>query len=102
MPDTKTSALTSYSTPLAADLIPIVDTANSTLKQISIPNLFKASTMPDGVTNHNNARQSQITVAGTHYYVTSSGLTVPNPTLTGMAVGTTFKWTVAMDKTAAG
>jgi hypothetical protein len=40
MADQKISALTSYTTPLAADLVPIVDTANTTTKQSSMMNFF--------------------------------------------------------------
>lgn len=39
MSDTKISALTSYTTPLNADLVPIVDTANTTTKQVSWSNI---------------------------------------------------------------
>jgi hypothetical protein len=42
--------------------------------------------------------QSQVTVAGTVYYITGTTLAVP----TDVAVGTKFRWTVAMAKTAAG
>jgi len=39
MADSKISALTSYTTPLNADLVPIVDTANTTTKQVSWTNI---------------------------------------------------------------
>lgn len=39
MADSKISALTSYATPLNADLMPIVDTANTTTKQVSWTNI---------------------------------------------------------------
>lgn len=42
MADTKISGLTAYTTPLAADLIPIVDTANSTTKKITWTNVLAA------------------------------------------------------------
>lgn len=45
MADSKISALTSYTTPLVADLIPIVDTANATTKQITWANFFKSPTL---------------------------------------------------------
>lgn len=45
-----------------------------------------------------NALQSQVTVAGTVYYVTGSGLLLPSD----YAVGTRFRWTIAMAKTALG
>lgn len=102
MADTKTSALTSYTTPLAADIMPIVDTANTTLKQVSIPNLMKMATSPLGVVNTNTARQSQVVVSATNYYLTSSNLAVPNPTIVGMSTSTRFFWRFYIDKTAAG
>lgn len=39
MADSKISELTSYTTPLNADLVPIVDTANATTKQVSWTNI---------------------------------------------------------------
>lgn len=39
MADTKISALTSYATPLAADVVPIVDSANGITKQITWANI---------------------------------------------------------------
>lgn len=39
MADAKISALTSYTTPLNADLVPIVDTANTATKQVSWANI---------------------------------------------------------------
>jgi hypothetical protein len=39
MADSKISALTSYTTPLNADLVPIVDTANTATKQVSWTNI---------------------------------------------------------------
>lgn len=41
---TKISNLTAYTTPLAADVLPIVDTANATTKKISYANLLGGST----------------------------------------------------------
>ena len=40
MANTKISNLTSYTTPLSADVIPIVDTANTTTKKVTIANLL--------------------------------------------------------------
>jgi hypothetical protein len=51
-----------------------------------------------GPTANLTALQSQVTVAGTVYYVTGSGLLVP----TDLAVGSRCRWTIAMAKTAAG
>ena len=56
------------------------------------------ASLQSGTAGFNSSAQSQVTVAGTAYYVTSSNLAVP----TTVAVGTTFMWNVAMTKTAAG
>lgn len=40
MADSKISQLTSYTTPLSADVLPIVDTANTTTKKVTMANLF--------------------------------------------------------------
>src|SRR5690349_17760883 len=44
------------------------------------------------------ALQSQVTVAGTVYYINGSAVALP----ADYAVGTKFRWTIAMAKTAAG
>lgn len=51
-----------------------------------------------GLTSGNTSQQSQVVVSATAYYVTGSNVTVP----TNLAVGSRFRWTVAMAKTAAG
>lgn len=51
-----------------------------------------------GVTTGNTSQQSQAVVSATAYYITGSSLTFP----TNLAVGSRFRWTVAMAKTAAG
>ena len=56
----------------------------------------------NGITNGNTARQSQVVVSGTAYYVTSSNLNLPATLKDGMIIGTKFVWRVHMDKTAAG
>lgn len=68
--------------------------------------------LPDGINNANSALQSQVTVAGTAYYMTNSQLLLPTTYLSGMSIpggtgskpttGTTFHWQFAMTKTAAG
>lgn len=40
MADSKISALTAYTTPLSADLLPIVDTANTTTKKVAMSDFF--------------------------------------------------------------
>jgi hypothetical protein len=65
-----------------------------------IPN---AALQQAGINNFNSALQTQITVAGTKYYITNSNLKMPSVPITGMtAIRTTFVWNVAMAKTAAG
>lgn len=46
----------------------------------------------------NTALQSQVVVSATSYYITNSAVAVPSTAI----VGTRFRWTVAMAKTAAG
>lgn len=65
-----------------------------------VPN---AAIQQAGINNFNTALQSQVTVAGTAYYITNSGLVLPAAPLNGMVANkTTFTWEVAMAKTAAG
>lgn len=61
-----------------------------------------ATEIPSGITNGNTALQSQVVVSATSYYVTNSNLNLPNPMKVGLVVGSRFRWTVAMAKTAAG
>lgn len=49
-------------------------------------------------TGGNTALQTQVVVSGTSYYITNSAVSVPST----LIVGTRFRWTVAMAKTAAG
>lgn len=56
----------------------------------------------NGIHNLSTASQSQVTVAGTAYYITNSNLNMPAVYKTGIGAGTTFKWHIAMTKTAAG
>lgn len=51
-----------------------------------------------GTQGGNTSTQSQVVVSATAYYITGSNIAVP----TNYAVGTRFRWTVAMAKTAAG
>lgn len=60
------------------------------------------SSLPDGLTNFNSAQQSQVVVSGTSYYITNSNINLPAALKTGIVVGTTLKWRVAMNKSAAG
>lgn len=89
MADTKTSALTSYTNPQAGDLIPIVDTANSTLKQVSYSN-FRGSTTNASVT-------SQTSTFTADTYLAGSNIPIPIPT-----AATTYYCSFDIVKTAAG
>lgn len=56
------------------------------------------ATSVTGLTSGNTSAQSQVVVSATAYYIAGSALAVP----TNLAVGSRFRWTVAMAKTAAG
>jgi hypothetical protein len=58
-----------------------------------------AGTIEAGTANTNTALQSQLTVAGTTYYVTSSNLLVPG---TSLRIGSSANWTTSMTKTNVG
>lgn len=58
--------------------------------------------IPNGITTINTARQSQVVVSATNYYITSSGVPVPANAVNGIVVGTSFRWRYHIDKTAAG
>lgn len=75
-------------------------TAQFTAMLDAIPN----AKLPMGINNANQASQSQVVVSGTAYYITRSNLALPATPAAGggMVVGTTFRWRVAMTKTAAG
>jgi hypothetical protein len=66
----------------------------------AIPN----ENIPNGINNASRASQSQVVASGTAYYITRSNLLLPASSKTGggMVVGTTFRWRVALTKTAAG
>lgn len=89
MADTKTSLLTAYSNPQSGDLIPIVDTTNSTLKQISYAT-FRGST-----TNASTATVSGGYAADT--YLAGSNISIPVPAAT-----CTYYCSFDVTKTAAG
>lgn len=61
-----------------------------------------AVNLPNGITNVNTSTQSQTVVSGTAYYIAGSTLSLPATLRGGMVVGTVFRWTIAMAKTAAG
>ena len=67
-----------------------MEVINGTTNQGSI-----LSTGHNGTHNFATAAQSQVTVAGTSYYITSSNLATPSVTYQGYVVGTTWKWRIA-------
>jgi hypothetical protein len=56
----------------------------------------------NGIHNFLPTPQSQVTVAGTKYYITNSNLNMPAVYKTGIGVGTTMRWRIAATKTNAG
>ncbi len=57
---------------------------------------------PNGIHNFSQAAQSQVTVAGTAYYITHSDLDMPAAYTTAIGAGTNMDWRTCMTKTAAG
>lgn len=78
----------------------LVNSAGTTLSKIAGAALN--SQLPNGLSNRNTSSQSQVTVAGTNYYIAGSNLNLPATLINGIQAGTTFVWKVAMTKTAAG
>lgn len=54
------------------------------------------------LTNRNTVQQSQVTVAGTFYYIAGANINLPAVPLTGIVVGSTIRWRIVLNKTAAG
>lgn len=50
------------------------------------------SGIPNGLSNFNTAKQTQLTVAATNYYVTSSNINLPATLFNGIVIGTTMCW----------
>lgn len=76
-----------------------------TCAQPSFSNLSGAAVnaqLPDGINKGNGARQSQVVVSGTAYYITNSNINLPATLKDGMSTTTRFIWRVYLDKTAAG
>lgn len=76
--------------------------SGKTYTGISTTDGIAAINLPNGITNGNTSAQSQLVVSGTSYYVAGSNLNLPATLKAGMAVGTRFRWRVAMAKTSAG
>jgi hypothetical protein len=62
----------------------------------------KSTSTADQILNVNTVEQSQITVAGTHYYIISSNINLPATLTIPMSTSTWFKWRISMTKTNAG
>lgn len=90
MADTKISALTNYTTPIGADIIPIVDTVNSTTKGITMANLHSIFA---------NQSVSSQTPFSSDTYLTGSNVSIPSG---APYVGTIYRMTFDVVKTAAG
>lgn len=90
MTDTKISALTAYTTPIAADVLPVVDTTNGLTKKISM------STMHQIYTNQSVSAQGAGFASDT--YLTGSRIVFPGAPL----VGTTYEAYFDVTKTGAG
>lgn len=88
MADTKISALTAYTTPIPADIIPIVDTTNSTTKGITVGKLH----VP--YTNFSTTSQALST---SDVYITGSNITIPSG---GPLAGTVYHLVLDMVKSA--
>lgn len=91
MADTKTSALTSYTSNNADDLVPIVDTTNSTLKQTTVQNLMRNKV------NYSTSSVSSAYASDT--YLAGSFITFPTGT---PDVATLYRCKFDITKTAVG
>jgi hypothetical protein len=91
MADTKISALTNYTAPIGADIVPIVDTVNSTTKGITLQTLHAI------YTNASTAQQGSGFATDT--YLTGSSINIPSG---APYVGTTYHLIFDVVKTAVG
>lgn len=91
MADTKISALTNYLLPIGADIVPIVDTLNSTTKGITVATLHN--------TYSNQSLANQGAGFATDTYLTGSAVNVP---FGAPYVGTMYRMVFDVSKTAAG
>jgi hypothetical protein len=91
MADTKISALTNYTAPIGADIIPIVDTTNSATKGITI------ATLHNSYFNASTAQQGSGFASDT--YLTGSNITIPSG---APYVGTKYLLEFDMTKTNVG
>lgn len=61
-----------------------------------------SGTTSTGIFNFNQAKQSQLTVSATEYYLTRSDLDMPAAYTTAIGAGTTMKWRISLTKDANG
>lgn len=91
---------TNYQYTLNSPLIKTPTIQSPVFTGTGVPN---AAIQQAAINNFNHALQSQVTVAGTPYYVTNSGLAMPASPLTGMVANkTAFVWNIMLTKNAAG
>lgn len=82
MADQKISQLTNYTTPLTADVIPIVDTANTTTKKVTMTNFFNIlSSLFRIKDSSDNTKQVAFNAAGITTGTTRN-ITIPDADLT--------------------
>ena len=91
MAASKITALASYTTPIPTDVIPVVDVTNGVTKKIQLSAI--------GVELKNTSTTSQGAGFAADTYLTGSNITLPTG---GPVVGTTYKLTFDVTKTAAG
>jgi hypothetical protein len=75
---------------------------DGTAGEVLVSTVSGVKWVPNGITSFNSAVQSQLTVATTDYYVTSSNITVPASPVSGIVVGTVLRWRIQLVKNAAG
>ena len=100
MANSKISDLTAYTTPLSADVVPIVDTANVVTKKVTIANLFNVlSNLFTIKDNTDTSKKVAFNVSGIDTLTTRT-LTVPNASTT--IVGTDVAQTLTNKTLATG
>lgn len=99
MSDAKISALTSYTTPLNADLVPVVDTANTTTKQVSWANIKATLKSYFDTLYPSGSGSSTGTNTGDNSVNTLYSGLVSNATHTGDATGATALTVVRINGT---
>ena len=89
MADSKISQLTNYTTPVSADVLPIVDTANTITKKVTIANLFNIlSSLFTIKDSSDTTKKLAFDVSGITTATTRT-VTVPDANLTMVGIATT-------------